>query len=106
SLGHHELSHHGQDHKKIEQLRTIEREKRKTVRELLEKHKKTEEQGETLRDRTIVFFSSNLGNSSNHSSKNLPVLFAGGGFRHGQHLAFDPQSSPPLCNLYVSMLQR
>jgi hypothetical protein len=38
--------------------------------------------------------------------KNLPVLLAGGGFRHGQHLAFDPQNPPPLCNLYVSMLQR
>jgi len=76
------------------------------VRELLEKLKKTEEQGESLLDRTMIFFSSNLGNASNHSSKNLPVLFAGGGFQHGRHLAFDPQSSPPLCNLYVSMLQR
>lgn len=45
------------------------------------------------------------GNSS-HSNKNLPILVAGGGFQHGQHLAFDPQSPPPLCNLYVSMLQR
>jgi hypothetical protein len=106
SLGHHDLSHHGQDPKKIEQLRTIEIEKMKTVRELLEKLKKTEEQGESLLDRTMVFFSSNLGNASNHSSKNLPVLFAGGGFQHGRHLAFDPQNSPPLCNLYVSMLQR
>ena len=36
----------------------------------------------------------------------LPILLAGGGFRHGQHLHFDPQNPPPLCNLYVSMLQR
>jgi len=106
SLGHHDLSHHGQDPKKIEQLRTVELEKMKTVSALLEKLKKTEEQGETLLDRTMVFFSSNLGNASNHSSKNLPVLFAGGGFRHGQHLAFDPKNSPPLCNLQLSMLHR
>ena len=33
-------------------------------------------------------------------------LFAGGGFKHGQHLAFDPKKNPPLCNLYVQMLQR
>lgn len=78
----------------------------KTVQELLRKLKQTEEQGESLLDRTMVFFSSNLGNASNHSTKNLPVLFAGGGFRHGQHLAFDPDDPPPLCNLYVSMLQR
>ncbi len=46
------------------------------------------------------------GDASSHSNKNLPVLVAVGGFRHGQHLTFDPRNSPPLCNLYVSMLQR
>ena len=106
SLGHHDLSHHGQDASKIEQLKQIELEKMKTVHEFLAKLKQTEEQGETLLDRTMVFFSSNLGNASNHSTKNLPVLFAGGGFKHGQHLAFDPKNPPPLSNLYVSMLQR
>ncbi len=106
SLGHHDLSHHGQDPTKIEQLKKVEMEKMKTVAELLEKLKKTEEQGETLLDRTMVFFSSNLGNASNHSSRNLPVLLAGGGFQHGQHLAFDASNPPPLANLYVSMLQR
>ena len=106
SLGHHDLSHHGQDPTKIAQLKALELEKMKTVQELLEKLKKTEEQGETLLDRTMVFFSSNLGNAGTHSTKNLPVLFAGGGFQHGQHLAFDPKNGPPLSNLYVSMLQR
>ena len=106
SLGHHDLSHHGQDASKIEQLKKIEVEKMKVVAEFLAKLKQSQEQGETLLDRTMVFFSSNLGNASNHSTKNLPVLFAGGGFRHGQHLAFDPQNPPPLSNLYVSMLQR
>ena len=62
--------------------------------------------GASLLDRTMVFLGSNLGDGSSHSVKNLPVLLAGGGFQHGQHLPFDPQSPPPLCNLYVSMLQR
>jgi hypothetical protein len=106
SLGHHDLSHHGQDPKKIEQLRTVEIEKMKTVHELLLKLKTTEEQGESLLDRTTVFFSSNLGDASNHSTKNLPVLLAGGGFKHGQHLAFDPEKPAPLSNLYLSMLHR
>ena len=48
----------------------------------------------------------NLGNASNHNTKNLPVLFAGGGFKHGQHLAFDPANPPPMSNLYLSMLHR
>lgn len=106
SLGHHDLSHHGQDPQKIEQLKTIELAKMQTVRDLLLKLKETKEQDETLLDRTMIFFSSNLGNASNHSSQNLPILFAGGGFQHGQHLAFDPQNPPPLCNLFVTMLQR
>ena len=106
SLGHHDLSHHGQDPKKIEQLETLEIEKMKTVHELLLKLKNTREQGESLLDRTMVFFSSNLGDASTHSTKNLPVLLAGGGFRHGQHLAFEPENPTPLSNLYLSMLHR
>ncbi len=106
AMGHHDLSHHGQDPHKIAQLKTLELAKMKTVRELLENLKNTKEQGQSLLDRTMVFFSSNLGNASNHSTKNLPVLFAGGGFRHGRHLAFDPGNPPPLSNLYLSMLQR
>jgi hypothetical protein len=106
TMGHHDLSHHGQDPKKLEQLKLVEMEQMKTVHELLEKLKKTEDQGASLLDHTMVLFSSNLGNAANHSTKNLPVLFAGGGFKHGQHLAFDQKSGPPMSNLYVSMLQR
>ncbi len=104
--GHHDLSHHGQDPKKIEQLRAVELEKMKAVRDFLEKLKKTTEADGSLLDHTMVLFSSNLGNASNHSTKNLPVLLAGGGFKHGQHLAFDANDPPPMSNLYVSMLQR
>jgi hypothetical protein len=106
SLGHHDLSHHGKDPGKLEQLKIVELETLKTVRDLLVKLKETPEDGGTLLDRTIVFLGSNLGDASSHSVKNLPVLLAGGGFKHGQHLPFDPQNPPPLCNLYVSMLQR
>lgn len=106
SDGHHNLSHHGQDPNKLAQLKTVEVETLKVLRDLLGKLKQTKEEGDTLLDRTMVYFSSNLGNASNHSCKNLPTLLAGGGFRHGQHLAFDPASPPPLSNLYVSMLQR
>jgi hypothetical protein len=104
--GHHNLSHHGQDPTKLDQLKKVELECMKTVRDLLTKLRDTKEQDERLLDRTMVFFSSNLGNASNHACTNLPILFAGGGFRHGQHLAFDPKNHPPLSNLFVSMLHR
>jgi hypothetical protein len=106
TLGHHDLSHHGQDPRKIEQLQKVEVEELTTLRTFLKKLKDTKEEGVSLLDRTMVFFSSNLGNASTHATRNLPVLLAGGGFRHGQHLAFDPGKAPPLCNLYVTMLQR
>jgi hypothetical protein len=106
TLGHHDLSHHGKDPGKLAQLKVVEVETIKVVRDLLAKLKRTKEEGATLLDRTIVFLGSNLGDGSSHSVKNLPVLLAGGGFRHGQHLRFDPLKPPPLCNLYVSMLQR
>jgi len=106
SLGHHDLSHHGKDPNKLAQLKIVELETMKTFRDLLGKLKATKEEGASLLDRTTIFLGSNLGDGSSHAVKNLPVIVAGGGFRHGQHLAFDPQNPPPLCNLFVSMLQR
>lgn len=102
----HNLSHHGQDPDKLAELRVVEVQVMELFGELLAKLKNTPEQGGTLLDRTIVLFGSNLGNASSHDNKNMPILVAGGGFRHGQHLAFDPQKNPPLCNLFVQFLQR
>ncbi len=106
TLGHHDLSHHGKDPGKLAQLQIVEQETMKTVRDLLAKLKQSREEGSTMLDNTTVFLGSNLGDGSSHSTKNLPVLLAGGGFRHGQHLPFNPDSPPPLCNLYVNLLQR
>ena len=68
--------------------------------------KGVKEDGDALFDRTMVLYGSNLGNANTHVTTNLPTLFAGGGFRHGQHLAFDKTRNYPLPNLFVSMLQR
>jgi hypothetical protein len=106
SLGHHDLSHHGKDPSKIAQLEKIEREKLLTLRDFLKKLKDTKEEGVSLLDRTMVFFTSNLGDASTHGTRNLPILLTGGGFKHGGHLAFDPVKGPPLSNLFVTMLQR
>ena len=106
TMAHHDLSHHGQDPTKLDQLKKVELEKLKVLGDLLAKLKQTKEEGSTLLDRTMVYFSSNLGNAANHSCQNLPVLLAGGGFKHGQHLTFDLKKGPPLSNLYVTMLQR
>ena len=61
--------------------------------------------GRTLLDRTEILFVSNLGDASAHSSDNLPVIFAGGGYRHPGHLAFNRKANTPMSNLFVRMLQ-
>jgi len=97
----HGLSHHGMDGEKLRQLTIVEQ---GVVNEWGDFLRKMKEGG--LLDETMVLLTSNLGNASSHDNKNMPVLFAGGGFRHGQHLAFDQKNNYPLPNLYLSALHR
>jgi len=102
----HNLSHHGKDPEKLAQLRVIELEQMKLLANFLTKLKSSKEAGGDLLANTMVLYGSNLGNASSHDTRNMPMLLAGGGFKHGQHLAFDEKQNYPLPNLYVSMLQR
>lgn len=106
SDGYHNLSHHGKNPEKLAQLERIDREHMKLLSGLFGELKSHQEGGETLLDRTMVLYGSNLGNANTHVTTNLPVLFAGGGFRHGQHLVFDRERNYPLPNLFVNILQR
>lgn len=104
--GYHSLSHHGLDEEELEQLAVVETAIISAWGDFLRSLKQTDDNGTSLLDNTSVLLTSNLGNASNHSNKNMPVLLAGGGFRHGQHLGFDQRKNYPLPNLYVSLLQR
>ena len=104
--GYHSLSHHGRDEDKLEQLALVEAAIIAAWGEFLRELEAEDDNGRSLLDQTSVFLTSNLGNASNHDNRNMPVLLAGGGFRHGQHLAFDQKNNYPLPNLYVSLLQR
>src|SRR5579871_1503121 len=106
SDGYHNLSHHGRSPEKLAQLERIDREHMKLLGGLFADLKSHKEGTETLLDRTMVLYGSNLGNANTHVTTNLPVLFAGGGFRHGQHLVFDRDRNYPLPNLFVNVLQR
>lgn len=106
SDSYHSLSHHGQAKAKLKQLTALDGEHLAALGALIAKLKAAKEGGGSLLDRTMVLYGSNLGNASTHVTTNLPVLLAGGGFRHGQHLAFDRANNYPLPNLFVSMLQR
>jgi BMFP domain-containing protein YqiC len=102
----HNLSHHGKADEKLSQLKVLDEWHMKLLSNLFSDLKAVNEGGESLLDRTMILYGSNLGDANAHSTTNLPTLFAGGGFRHGQHLAFDRAQNYPLPNLFVSMLQR
>jgi hypothetical protein len=103
--GYHSLSHHGQDEEKLAQLALVETEIVRAWGDFLRDLAKIDDHGGKLLDHTTSLLTSNLGNASSHDNRNMPVLVAGGRFRHGQHLAFDRKNNYPLPNLYVSLLQ-
>ena len=130
---HHDLSHHGKEPKKLDACRQVEVELMQVFGGLLAKLKSANEGGSTLLDSTMVMMTSNLRDGNTHWTYNLPTILAGGGFQHGQHLAFNRpyldevnqelsaepgtklstekkiplmgQDQQPLCNLYTSMLR-
>lgn len=106
SDGYHNLSHHGKSPDKLAQLKAIDEAQMRAMAGLLSELKSIKEEGEALLDRTMVLYGSNLGDANAHSTTNMPIIFAGGGFRHGKHLKFDMVNNYPLPNLFVSILER
>jgi len=102
----HNLSHHGKDPAKIDELKLVEEAEFAAFGEFLGKLKGIDENGKSLLEHTAVLFGSNLGNASSHDWHNLPVIVAGGGFKHGAHLAYDEKNNTPLSNLFVPLAQR
>jgi hypothetical protein len=105
SMNYHDLSHHGQEPEKLKQLGIIESEHVKAFGDLLRRLRSSTEGESNLLDRTRVLMGSHM-HSGGHDNRNLPIILAGGGFRHGNHLMFDREHNYPLANLYVRMLQR
>jgi hypothetical protein len=104
--GYHNLSHHGKSPDKLAQLRIIDNWHMRLLADLFKGLKGVQEGGETVLDRTMILYGSNLGDANAHSTSNMPTLLAGGGFKHAGHLAFNREQNYPLPNLFVSMLQR
>lgn len=103
--GYHNLSHHGMDETKLQQLALVETALINQWADFLRELRGQQELDSDLLRHTTVLLTSNLGNASNHDNRNMPVLLSGGPFRHGQHLSFDRSNNYPLPNLFVSILQ-
>jgi hypothetical protein len=102
----HNLSHHGKAADKLAQLKLLDEWQMQLLAGLFAELRSVREADESLLDRTMILYGSNLGDANAHSTTNMPILLAGGAFRHGRHLAFDQKQNYPLPNLFVSMLQQ
>jgi hypothetical protein len=105
--GHHDLSHHGRNPKKLEKLRQINRFHVTQLAYLLGKLKAVKEGEGTLLDHCMVVYGSGIGDGNRHNHDNLPILLAGrgcGSLKTGRHVRYPRET--PLTNLYVAMLER
>ncbi|MEM9281837.1 MAG: DUF1552 domain-containing protein [Verrucomicrobiota bacterium] len=92
--GYHALSHHGNDPDMIRDLIRVEAEHIKHLGRFTNQLKtKTDADGRPLLDSTIVLFGTGMGDANRHANDDLPTLIAGGGFKHGQHIATDKKAS-------------
>lgn len=108
TTGYHGLTHHGRRPEKLKQLRIIDAFYIEQMTRFMTKLKRTETESGNLLDETMVFFGSGLGDASRHSNRDLPLILAGGGFKHGSHINAMQKTGQqtPLNNLYTTMLQK
>ena len=105
SDSYHNISHHGRNKNKLEQHTALDEMQCKLLAEFIGNLKSTQEGEGRLIDNVMVLHGSNMGNANTHVCTNLPIVFAGGPFKHGNHMVFDDTFNYPLSNLYLSMLQ-
>jgi hypothetical protein len=108
--GHHDLSHHGSDPKKLEKIKKINSFHIEQVAYLLKKMSSVKESnGTTLLDNAMVVYGSGIGDGNRHNHDDLPILLAGKGggtIEGGRHLVFPKRSDTPLMNLYLALFER
>jgi hypothetical protein len=105
---HHGLSHHGNDPESIASLITLEQYQIEHFGKFLTRLSKMNDGERTLLDSTAVLFGSGMGDANVHKNSDLPVILAGGGYKHGEFRVVPSQglNKVPLCNLFVDIAQR
>jgi hypothetical protein len=104
----HGLSHHGNDEAAIRHLITLETYQIQHFAKFLARLAQMQDGERKLLDSTTVLFGSGIGDANTHKNSDLPIILAGGGYRHGEFRQL-PASGPgkvPLCNLFVDIAQK
>ncbi|MBY0458439.1 MAG: DUF1552 domain-containing protein, partial [Gemmataceae bacterium] len=108
--GHHDLSHHGRDAKKLEKIAKINTFHLEQFAYLVGKMKAVKEpNGTTLLDNVMLVYGSGIGDGDRHNHDELPILLVGkggGSIETGRHLVFPKRADTPLTNLYMALFER
>jgi hypothetical protein len=105
---HHGLSHHGNDPEAIASLITLEKYQIEHFSKFVSRLASLNDGERTLLDSTAVLFGSGMGDANSHKNSDLPVILAGGGYKHGEfrQVPNEGMNKVPLCNLFVDIAQR
>jgi hypothetical protein len=105
---HHGLSHHGNDPAAIADLITLEKYQIMHFGRFLTRLSKMSDGNGSLLDSTAVIFGSGMGDANSHKNSDLPIILAGGGYKHGEFREVPREgiNKVPLCNLFVDIAQR
>lgn len=104
----HGLSHHGNDPEAIASLVALEKYQIEHFGKFLTRLSKLNDGDRTLLDSTTVLFGSGMGDANSHKNSDLPVILAGGGYKHGEfrRVPREGANKVPLCNLFVDIAQK
>ncbi len=104
----HGLSHHGNDPEAIASLITLEKYQIEHYGKFVARLSKMNDGERTLLDSTTVLFGSGMGDGNSHKNSDLPILLAGGGYKHGEFREVPREgiNKVPLCNLFVDIAQK
>ena len=105
---HHGLSHHGNDPEAIASLITLEKYQIEHFSKFVTRLASMNDGERTLLESTAVLFGSGMGDANSHKNSDLPIILAGGGYKHGEfrQVPHEGLNKVPLCNLFVDIAQR
>ncbi len=103
----HGLSHHGNDEEAIQNLISLETYQIKHFGKFLTRLAGIQDGEKSLLDSTAVIFGSGMGSGASHTNTDLPIILAGGGYRHGEFKKVESKgpNKVPLCNLFLDVVQ-
>ena len=104
--GHHSLSHHGRNGKKLDAIAKIDRFHVEQFEEFVRRLSQQQDGEHDLLSNSMVLYGSGISDGNSHNHNDLPMLLCGeggGAVRHRGHVAFEGR--PPMANLYLAVMR-